>query len=97
MQNEPERSGFRRGRQQRRQVRPSTHRSSAATPTNGFRAVRRRELVIFFVLSYLIAWSTLPFGSFLPSRPSCRQSLSSRSPRACQAWLDSVGASFAGE
>jgi hypothetical protein len=35
--------------------------SSAATPTNGFRAlVRRRELVIFFVLSYLIAWSTLP-------------------------------------
>ena len=40
--------------------------SSAATPTNGFRAfVRRRELVIFFVLSYLIAWSTLPFGTFL--------------------------------
>ena len=44
--------------------------SSAATPTNGFRAfVRRRELVIFFVLSYLIAWSTLPFGSFLPFAP----------------------------
>jgi uncharacterized protein len=44
--------------------------SSAATPTNGFRAfVRRRELVIFFVLSYLIAWSTLPFGSFLAFAP----------------------------
>jgi len=44
--------------------------SSATTPTNGFRAfVRRRELVIFFVLSYLIAWSTLPFGSFLAFAP----------------------------
>ena len=40
------------------------------TPTNGFRAfVRRRELVIFFFLSYLIAWSTLPFGSFLAFSP----------------------------
>ena len=40
------------------------------TPTNGFRAfVRRRELVIFFVLSYLIAWSTVPFGSFLAFSP----------------------------
>ena len=39
--------------------------SSAATPTNGFRAfVRRRELVIFFALTYLIAWSTLPLGTF---------------------------------
>ena len=44
--------------------------SSAAPPTNGFRAfVRRRELVIFFVLSYLIAWSTLPFGAFLAFAP----------------------------
>jgi uncharacterized protein len=44
--------------------------SSAATPTNGFRAfVRRRELVIFFALSYLIAWSTLPFGGFLAFGP----------------------------
>jgi len=44
--------------------------SSTATPTNGFRAfVRRRELVIFFVLSYLIAWSTLPFGGFLAFAP----------------------------
>jgi uncharacterized protein len=44
--------------------------SSATTPTNGFRAfVRRRELVIFFFLSYLIAWSTLPFGSFLAFSP----------------------------
>jgi membrane protease YdiL (CAAX protease family) len=44
--------------------------SSMTTPTNGFRAfVRRRELVIFFALSYLIAWSTLPFGSFLAFSP----------------------------
>jgi len=44
--------------------------SSATTPTNGFRTfVRRRELVIFFVLSYLIAWSTVPFGSFLAFSP----------------------------
>ena len=44
--------------------------SSTATPTNGFRTfVRRRELVIFFVLSYLIAWSTLPFGGFLAFGP----------------------------
>jgi membrane protease YdiL (CAAX protease family) len=44
--------------------------SSVTPPTNGFRAfVRRRELVIFFVLSYLIAWSTLPFGSFLAFSP----------------------------
>jgi uncharacterized protein len=43
---------------------------SAPTHTNGFRAfVRRRELVIFFVLSYLIAWSTLPFGGFLAFAP----------------------------
>ncbi|HVD78929.1 MAG TPA: type II CAAX endopeptidase family protein [Propionibacteriaceae bacterium] len=40
-------------------------RSSATIPTNGFRAfVRRRELVIFFVLAYAIAWSPLPFGTF---------------------------------
>jgi membrane protease YdiL (CAAX protease family) len=31
--------------------------------------VRRRELVIFFALSYLIAWSTLPFGTFLAFAP----------------------------
>jgi uncharacterized protein len=44
--------------------------NSPTAPTNGFRAfVRRRELVIFFVLSYLIAWSTLPFGSFLAFSP----------------------------
>ena len=37
---------------------------------NGFRGfVRRRELVIFFALSYLIAWSALPFGSFLAFAP----------------------------
>jgi membrane protease YdiL (CAAX protease family) len=45
-------------------------RSSATTSTNGFRAfVRRRELVIFFALTYLIAWSTVPFGSFLAFSP----------------------------
>ena len=44
--------------------------SSAAPPTNGFRTfVRRRELVIFFALTYLIAWSTVPFGSFLAFSP----------------------------
>jgi uncharacterized protein len=44
--------------------------SSATDPTNGFRAfVRRRELVIFFTLTYLIAWSTLPFGTFLAFSP----------------------------
>jgi membrane protease YdiL (CAAX protease family) len=38
--------------------------------TTGFRGfVRRRELVIFFALSYLIGWSTLPFGSFLAFAP----------------------------
>ena len=93
--------------------------SSAATPTNGFRAfVRRRELVIFFVLSYLIAWSTLPFGIFLPFAPLVSAivvvaiaeglpglaRLGQRDPRpgrVCRpgdiTWLDSVGASFAGE
>jgi uncharacterized protein len=44
--------------------------SSAPTPISGFRAfVRRRELVIFFALSYLLGWSTLPFGSFLAFAP----------------------------
>jgi hypothetical protein len=71
--------------------------SSAAPPTNGFRAfVRRRELVIFFVLSYLIAWSTLPFGAFLLLGLSCRRSSSSRSPRACRGWLGLAGASSGG-
>jgi membrane protease YdiL (CAAX protease family) len=43
---------------------------SSTIPTNGFRAlVRRRELVIFFVLSYLIAWSGIPFGSFFAFSP----------------------------
>ena len=43
------------------------------TPTNGrngFRTfVRRYELVIFFALSYLIAWSAVPFGSFWAFSP----------------------------
>jgi uncharacterized protein len=46
------------------------NRSSATAPTNRFRAfVRRRELVIFFALCYLIGWSMLPFGSFLAFAP----------------------------
>ncbi|HKX15773.1 MAG TPA: CPBP family intramembrane glutamic endopeptidase [Propionibacteriaceae bacterium] len=37
---------------------------------NRFRGfVRRYELVIFFALTYLIAWSTIPFGSFLAFSP----------------------------
>jgi uncharacterized protein len=51
----------------------STERVAGRTLTdgqNGFRAfVRRYELVIFFALSYLIAWSTIPFGSFLAFSP----------------------------
>ena len=39
--------------------------SAPSTGWTGFRGfVRRYELVIFFALSYLIAWSTLPFGTF---------------------------------
>ena len=45
-------------------------RQSGAVPTNAFRAfVRHYELVIFFVLTYLIAWSGIPFGSFLAFAP----------------------------
>ena len=42
------------------------HAGSAPPPElNRFRGfVRRYELVIFFALTYLIAWSTLPFGTF---------------------------------
>jgi uncharacterized protein len=50
-------------------TRPTGH-VAGSTPTNGFRAfVRRYELVIFFALSYLIAWSGIPFGSFLAFSP----------------------------
>jgi membrane protease YdiL (CAAX protease family) len=43
---------------------------TVTTPTSGIRAfVRRRELVIFFALSYLIGWSMLPFGTFLAFAP----------------------------
>ena len=47
------------------------HAGSAPPPElNRFRAfVRRYELVIFFALTYLIAWSTIPFGSFLAFSP----------------------------
>jgi membrane protease YdiL (CAAX protease family) len=45
-------------------------RRSPTTLTSGFRTfVRRRELVIFFALTYLIGWSMLPFGSFLAFSP----------------------------
>ena len=44
--------------------------SRPSTGWNTFRGfVRRYELVVFFALSYLIAWSTLPFGSFLAFAP----------------------------
>jgi len=43
---------------------------SVAAPTNAFRAfVRRRELLIFFVLCYLIGWSALPWGTFIAFAP----------------------------
>jgi membrane protease YdiL (CAAX protease family) len=43
---------------------------SGAAPTNAFRAfVRRRELVVFFVLCYLIGWSPLPWGTFIAFAP----------------------------
>jgi uncharacterized protein len=47
------------------------HAGSAPPPElNRFRGfVRRYELVIFFALTYLIAWSTIPFGSFLAFAP----------------------------
>ena len=49
---------------------PLTRGKRTAARLNGFRAfVRRYELVIFFALTYLIAWSTLPFGSFLAFAP----------------------------
>ena len=42
------------------------------TPTNGFRAfVRRRELVIFFALTYLIAWSTAAVRELPGLRTHC--------------------------
>jgi uncharacterized protein len=45
-------------------------RRARTTPKSGFRAfVRRRELVIFFALCYLIGWSMLPFGTFLAFAP----------------------------
>jgi uncharacterized protein len=51
------------------QTRPAVD-SPTTTGSNRFRGfVRRYELVIFFALSYLIAWSTLPFGSFLAFAP----------------------------
>ena len=49
---------------------PTTWQEAPALRWNRFRGfVRRYELVIFFALSYLIAWSTLPFGSFLAFAP----------------------------
>ena len=54
------------------QARPRSGPGSEPTdaPVNRFRAfVGRHALAIFFALSYLIAWSTLPFGTFLPFGP----------------------------
>ena len=46
---------------------PGVGEADSAPPPmlNGFRGfVRRYEVVIFFAFTYLIAWSTLPFGTF---------------------------------
>src|SRR5215207_4514149 len=51
---------------------PVDDQAPSARPTGWTRFrgfVRRYELVIFFALSYLIAWSTIPFGSFLALAP----------------------------
>src|SRR5215212_5690009 len=54
-----------------REVSPTPMSSTSddvSPPTTGWQKVRgfvrRYELVSFFALSYLIAWSTLPFGTF---------------------------------
>jgi len=53
-----------------RAVRRSEHEDPADRRVNTFRAFTgRHALAIFFALSYLIAWSTLPFGSFLAFAP----------------------------
>ena len=66
-------------------------------PVNTFRAfVGSHELVIFFALSYLIAWSTLPVGTFLAIAPLVSAIvvvLIAAARRGCLGW---VGASFDG-
>ena len=68
-QNEP--NDFAAAKQSITQTRPVD--PAAGPPSTGWNTfrgfVRRYELVIFFALSYLIAWSTLPFGSFLAFSP----------------------------
>ena len=68
-QNEP--NDFAAAKQSITQTRPGD--PAAGPPSTGWNTfrgfVRRYELVIFFALSYLIAWSTLPFGSFLAFSP----------------------------
>jgi membrane protease YdiL (CAAX protease family) len=68
-QNEP--NDFAAPKQSITQTRPVD--PAAGPPSTGWNTfrgfVRRYELVIFFALSYLIAWSTLPFGSFLAFSP----------------------------
>jgi uncharacterized protein len=68
-QNEPNDSAL--AKQSITQTRPVD--PAAGPPSTGWNTfrgfVRRYELVIFFALSYLIAWSTLPFGSFLAFSP----------------------------
>lgn len=49
------------------QTRSAETTAAPAAGRNAFRDfVRRRELVIFFVLCYLIGWSALPWGTSLP-------------------------------
>ena len=70
VQNEP--NGRAAADQYATQSAPVDDQFGSAPPTGwtSFRGfVRRYELVIFFALSYLIAWSTLPFGSFLAFSP----------------------------
>ena len=70
VQNEP--NGRAPADQSATQSGPVDDQAGSALPTGWTRfrgIVRRYELVIFFALSYLIAWSATPFGSFLAFSP----------------------------
>ena len=49
--------------------------------------VGRHPLAIFFALSYLIAWSMLPFGTFLPFAPLVSAILSVSAQRFALAYI----------
>ena len=69
-QNEPNDPAL--AEQSTSQTRPAvdTAGNPSTTGWNRFRGfVGRHELVIFFALSYLIAWSVVPFGAFLAFSP----------------------------